>query len=119
MHRIKRDRRIIENKGVIGRVQHIRRVSITIGERGPAHLDKAVVPFCDARIQRRLRLHGDDGRSGGGHGIGTGGIAARTGTVEDHLIEVLEKPVVDQLVEECIDQRIAEPRVAVRHDAQM
>ena len=47
---------VIEYENLIGGLDHIGGIAVTVGKGGAAHRVKAVIPFGDARIKRGLRV---------------------------------------------------------------
>ena len=109
MHRVQRHSRVIDHKSGLGRVQHIGGISEPGGEIRAPHLDKAIVPFGHAGVQRRLRLDGNDHCARCRDRECRSRIAARTRAIKDHAVKAVEKAIVDQPVEKRINWRVAEP----------
>ena len=119
MHRIEFLSRVVENKNPLRGVEHIRCIAIAGGEIEDAHIGETVVPFGDARVERGLWLDRYDRRTGGGDGIGGGGIGARASAIKQHLFEFVEETVINQSVKIGIDLFSAEPCVAIAGKTQM
>ena len=113
VHRIEALIGIIDHEAVVRRIYHVRREPVAFGEVRPAQGCEPIVPLGDAGVQRCLRLQHQYPGTGRCDGIGGGGIAAGACAVEQHLVKLVEKPVVVELIKEAGDQWIAEPSVAV------
>ena len=66
-----------------------------------------------------MRRKGQDRRTGGGHGIGGGGIATHARAIENHPVEIVEKPIVHQPVDVRPDGFVAKPVLRIGDQRQM
>jgi len=80
---------------------------------------KAVVPFGHSRIKRGLWLNDYNLRTRSGHRKRGCRITARTDPIKYDVVELFEKPIIDQTVKEVEYLWVAELRVTVRDHAKM
>ena len=72
-------------------------------------MQKRFVPFGAARIKRGLRANRDHGGTRSCHRIGGSRVTTAFGAVKDHVVVIVEKAGVDQLVEILVDGAIPKP----------
>ncbi|PSL20431.1 hypothetical protein [Shimia abyssi] len=109
MHRILGYKRVIQNECIVGGIEHIGRIAVTVAKIDAACLGEAAIPWGQVWGKRGLRCQRDHCCTGGGNRKRSRRIATWARTIKHDAFEFVEKSVVGQAIEIGVYSRIAEP----------
>jgi hypothetical protein len=114
MHRIFRQKRIVDHEDAGGTFGHVRGIAVACGEIETPRRKVASIPAGDSGIERGARADGKDNGTRCTDGKGAGGIARSPGAKHQNTVEIFKERIVNEAVKVAIDGRVTEPRLAIR-----